>query len=317
MNDLIFIALSTFAADDKRPLELLKASKYPFKIHNTGKRITPEELLRDGMGASVIVAGIETYDEQVLKTLSGLKCISRCGVGVDAIDLNYTRINNICIANTPMVPVQAVAELAITMFLSLSRNIRQQSNLMQAKRWERITAHLLSGRTVGLIGFGRIGQRVAQLCNAFGAKVLAFDPFAEKTLESKLNISFVTMEQLLSQSDIVSIHASKVSDNPVVIASEQIALMKDGAILVNLSRGEMVDETALVDALNSGKISGAGLDVFAKEPYQGTLCDFDQVILTPHSATLTYETRSEMEIQCVENAIAFLNGKLNAERQVI
>jgi D-3-phosphoglycerate dehydrogenase len=317
MNDLIFIALSTFAADDKSPLELLKASKYPFKIHNTGKRITPEELLRDGMGASVIVAGIETYDEQVLKTLSGLKCISRCGVGVDAIDLNYARINNICIANTPMVPVQAVAELAITMFLSLSRNIRQQSNLMQAKRWERITAHLLSGRTVGLIGFGRIGQRVAQLCNAFGAKVLAFDPFAEKGLESKLNISFVTMEQLLSQSDIVSIHASKVSDNPVVIASEQIALMKDGTILVNLSRGEMVDETALVDALNSGKISGAGLDVFAKEPYQGTLCDFDQVILTPHSATLTYETRSEMEIQCVENAIAFLNGKLNSERRVI
>jgi D-3-phosphoglycerate dehydrogenase len=316
-NQTIFIALSTFAADDKKPLQLLEASGFPYKIHQSGKRITPEELLRDGIDASVIVAGVESYDIHTLSHLKGLQCISRCGVGIDAIDLDFARKNNICVVNTPMVPVQAVAELALTMFLALSRNIRQQSNLMKEKRWERITGHLLSGRTIGLIGFGRIGQKVASLSNAFDAKVIAFDPYADKKLEEQLNIRLVSFEDLLSQSDIVSIHASKVSDHPVIIGESQIGRMKDGAMIVNMSRGEMLDETALINALNSGKISGAGLDVFSKEPYHGPLCDFDQVILSPHCATLTYETRSEMEIQCVENAIAFLNGDLLKERRVI
>jgi D-3-phosphoglycerate dehydrogenase len=316
-NQIIFIALSTFAADDKKPLQLLEASGFPYKIHQSGKRITPEELLRDGIDASVIVAGVESYDINTLSNLKGLQCISRCGVGVDAIDLDFARKNNICVANTPMVPVQAVAELALTMFLALSRNVRQQSNLMKEKRWERITGHLLSGRTIGLIGFGRIGQKVASLSNAFGAHVIAFDPYADKKLEGELDIRLIGFDDLLSQSDIVSIHASKVSDHPVIIGESQMDRMKDGAMIVNLSRGEMLDETALIKALNSGKISGAGLDVFSEEPYKGPLCDFDQVILSPHCATLTYETRSEMEIQCVENAIAFLNGNLNAERRVV
>jgi D-3-phosphoglycerate dehydrogenase len=260
---------------------------------------------------------VESYDINTLSNLKGLQCISRCGVGVDAIDLDFARKNNICVANTPMVPVQAVAELALTMFLALSRNVRQQSNLMKEKRWERITGHLLSGRTIGLIGFGRIGQKVASLSNAFGAHVIAFDPYADKKLEGELDIRLIGFDDLLSQSDIVSIHASKVSDHPVIIGESQMDRMKDGAMIVNLSRGEMLDETALIKALNSGKISGAGLDVFSEEPYKGPLCDFDQVILSPHCATLTYETRSEMEIQCVENAIAFLNGNLNAERRVV
>lgn len=313
----IFIALSAFAADDKKPLEILEASGYPYKIHESGKRITPEELLQDGNGASVIVAGVESYDANMLSQLNGLQCISRCGVGVDAIDLEFARKNNISVANTPMVPVQAVAELALTMFLALSRNVRQQSNLMKEKRWERITGHLLAGRTIGLIGFGRIGQKVASLCNAFGANVIAFDPFSDKRLEDELNIRLVGLDELLSQSDIVSIHASKVSEHPVIIGESQISSMKDGAMIVNLSRGEMLDEAALIQGLNSGKISGAGLDVFSKEPYQGPLSDFEQVILSPHCATLTYETRSEMEIQCVENAIAFLNENLNPARKVV
>jgi D-3-phosphoglycerate dehydrogenase len=147
--------------------------------------------------------------------------------------------------------------------------------------------------------------------------VIAFDPYADKKLEGELDIRLIGFDDLLSQSDIVSIHASKVSDHPVIIGESQMDRMKDGAMIVNLSRGEMLDETALIKALNSGKISGAGLDVFSEEPYKGPLCDFDQVILSPHCATLTYETRSEMEIQCVENAIAFLNGNLNAERRVV
>lgn len=317
MNDLIFIALSTFAADDKRPLEMLEASGIPYKIHSTGKRITKDELLRDGKDATVIVGGVESYSKEVMKELSGLRCISRCGVGVDAIDLEYARENGISVLNTPMVPVTAVAELALTMMLSLSRNIVQQTNLMGEKKWTRLSSHLLSGRTVGLIGFGRIGQRVAQLCHAFDANVIVFDPYIEKNSNSFPNVRFVSKEHLLAESDIISLHASKDAAQPVIIGKDEFGKIKNDCILINLARGEMVDETALIDALHSGRLAGAGLDVFSQEPYDGALCDFKQIILTPHSATLTLETRSEMEMQCVENAISFLKGIENPDRRVI
>ena len=317
MNNLIFVALSTFTAEDRRPLDLLASSGYPYKIHTTGKRITTPELLRDGIDASVILAGVEPYDDTTLSQLPALKCISRCGVGVDSIDLAKAKQKGIAVANTPTIPIEAVAELALTMFLALSRNIRVQANLMQDRRWERLSTHLLAGRTVGLIGLGRIGKRVAQLCRAFNANVIACDPMADTIIARNLEVNLVTLEKLLIESDIVSLHASKNAEQPVLIGSPELAKMKKGSILINLARGEMIDESALIAALSSGHIAGAGLDVFSKEPYQGPLCDFDQVILTPHSATLPIETRTAMELQCVENAIEFLKGSLPAGRRVI
>lgn len=317
MNDMIFVALSTFAADDRRPLDRLEAAGFPFRIHATGKRITKDELLRDGTDAAVILAGVEPYDSSTLAQLPALRCISRCGVGVDAIDLTVARQRGVTVANTPGIPTEAVAELALAMFLALSRNLRRQANLMQERRWERLTGHLLEGRTVGLIGLGRIGQRVAQLCRAFNAKVMAYDPLADAALSRDLGVALVAKEQLLREADIVSLHASKNGGQPVLISTAELAVMKRGAILVNLARGEMVDESAMVDALRSGQLAGAGLDVFNTEPYQGPLCDFEQVILTPHSATLTVETRADMELQCLENALQFLTGTLADERRVI
>jgi D-3-phosphoglycerate dehydrogenase / 2-oxoglutarate reductase len=317
MNNKIFVALSTFAAEDSRPLDLLETSGYPFRIHSTGKRISTPELLSDGADAAVIIAGVESYDSKTILGLPALRCISRCGVGVDSIDLAFAKEKGIVVANTPGIPVQAVAELALAMFLTLSRNLHHQANLMQAKRWERITSHLLEGRTVGLIGFGRIGQRVAQLCKAFNAKVIAFDPKADAIIAQNLGVNLVTKDQLLIEADIVSLHASKNADLPVLIGSQEILKMKRGAVIVNLARGEMLDESALIDAIQSGHIAGAGLDVFSKEPYQGPLCDIEQVVLTPHSATLPVETRTAMEMQCVENAIEFLRGTLPGVRRVI
>jgi len=317
MNDLIFVTLSTFAADDLRSLERLESSGHSFRIHRTGKRITTAELLRDGTEAAVILAGVEPYDSATLAQLPALRCISRCGVGVDAIDLVAARQRGVAVAITPGIPTEAVAELALAMFLALSRNLRRQANLMQARRWERTTTHLLSSRTVGLIGLGHIGQRVAQLCLAFKARVLAYDPLADAARARGLGVALVDREQLLREADIISLHASRSPDHPVLIGPAELAVMKRGAILINLARGEMVDEGAVVEALNLGRLAGAGFDVFGEEPYHGPLCDFEQVILTPHSATLTLETRASMELQCVENALLFLAGKLSGERRVI
>jgi D-3-phosphoglycerate dehydrogenase len=296
---------------------MLESSGIPFRVHTGGKRITKEEMLNAGGRATVIVAGVEPYDEATLGLLPELRCISRCGVGVDAIDLTAARGRGIVGANTPTIPTIAVAELALAMFLSLSRNLRPQANLMQARRWERLSAHLINGRTVGLLGFGRIGQRVAQLSLAFGARVVAHDPMADPAVARTAGVPLLGKKELLEASDIVSLHASRNASQPVLIGSAEIALMKRGAILVNLARGEMVDETVLASALTSGHLAGAGLDVFSEEPYLGPLCDFEQVILTPHSATMTAETRAAMEVQCIENALEFLKGEVPADRRVI
>ncbi len=317
MSDLILVSLSTFAAVDKAPLSMLEQSAYTFRIHGSGKRITSYEILEEAVEATVIVAGVESYDADTLASLPKLRCISRCGVGVDSIDLDVARGREIVVLNTPDLPGEAVAELAITMFLSLSRNLRAQANLMGERRWERLSAHLLARRTVGLIGLGRIGRRVAELSGAFGARIIAFDPRGDLRVAEALGVKLVDKDELLAQADIVSLHASGGSSEPVLIGAPELAAMKRGALLVNLARGGMVDESALVDALQAGQLAGAGLDVFGEEPYAGPLCDFEQVILTPHSATYTLETRSAMESQSVENALAFLNGTMAPERQVI
>ena len=313
----IFVALSTFAERDSRPLARLGATKHPFHIHHTGKRITTAELLRDGRDAAVIIAGVEPYDAVTLSQLPALRCLVRCGVGVDAVDLDVTRARGITVLNTPDVPVAAVAELALAMFLALSRNLRPQAIRMSQRQWIRLEAHLLGGRTVGLVGLGRIGRRVAELCRAFGARVLASDPFADASAASALGVGLVSLEQLLREADIVSLHAAKSADQPLTLGAAELATMKRGAVLVNLARGGMVDEAALVEVLRSGHLAGAGMDVFAQEQYAGPLCDFENVILTPHSATLTVETRAEMELECVEKALRFIDGGIRSEERVV
>jgi D-3-phosphoglycerate dehydrogenase len=313
--DNILIALSSFAEFDPKPLELLKNSGIPFTIHNTGKRITKGELLATGKNATVIVAGVESYDEEVLSTLTNLKCISRCGVGVDAINLGIAKEKSITVLNTPDVPTIAVAELAVSLYFSLSRNLRVQANSMGNKKWERLESHLVSGKTIGIIGFGRIGKKIAEFLQPFGVKILVCDPFLTKESVGNSGATLVDKETLLKESDIVSIHAAK--SNTPVIAGDDYSKMKKGAILVNLSRGGMIDEDGLLKAIQSKHLAGAGLDVFEKEPYNGPLCDLENVILTPHNATMPVETRVAMEVECVDKAIRFIKGNITDDEKVV
>lgn len=313
--DNILIALSTFAEFDAKPLELLQASGIPYTIHSTGKRITKEELLQAGKNATVIVAGVEPYDAGVLSALTNLRCISRCGVGVDAIDLETASEKGITVLNTPDVPTIAVAELAISLYFSLSRNLRVQANSMGNKKWERLESHLVSGKTIGIIGFGRIGRKIAEFLKPFNVKILVADPFLAKESVGNLGATLVDKETLLRESDIVSVHAAK--SNTPVMGADDYSRMKKGALLVNLSRGGMIDEDGLLKAIRSKHLAGAGLDVFAKEPYNGPLCDLENVILTPHNATSTVETRVAMEVECVENAIRFTKGLVTADEKVV
>jgi D-3-phosphoglycerate dehydrogenase len=316
-TEKIFVTLSTFAEFSRRPLELLEESGAPFELNPTGKRVTPEQLLEQGREATVLVAGVETYDEAVLSALPRLRCISRCGVGTDAIDLAAARARRVTVLNTPDPPTQAVAELALSMILALSRQLLKQSALVSAGQWVRLPAHLVSGRSVGIVGLGRIGRRVAELLTPFGAELVGSDPFVDPKWAEAHRVRLVPLDTLLRSCDVVTLHAARSADRPLYLGAAELASMKTGAILINLARGGMVDEASLYEALRSGALGGAGLDVYAEEPYRGPLCELGNVVLTPHTATLTVETRTEMETQCIKNALAFLAGDPPATCHVV
>jgi D-3-phosphoglycerate dehydrogenase / 2-oxoglutarate reductase len=314
---VIFVTLSTFVEHDDVPLRLLRESGIPFRIHDTGKRITTAELVAAGADATAVVAGVEPYDRLTLAQLPRLTCISRCGVGIDSIDLAAARDRGIAVLNTPDPPVNAVAELALAMMLALGRNLPRQALAARGRQWLRVEAHLLGARRVGIVGLGRIGRRVAQLVRAFGSEVWAADPGPDLAWCETHHVRIVPLDRLLEDSDIVSIHAARSGHSPLVLDEAAFARMRRGAILINLGRGEMVDEQALCEALASGHLFGAGLDVYGTEPYDGPLCGFDNVILTPHAATLTVETRAAMERECVAKAIAYLEGRLDPADRVV
>lgn len=314
---MIFVTLSTFAEYDREPLHMLERSGVPFRIHDTGKRVTPPELLALGSDATAVIAGVEPYDRATLEAMPSLKCISRVGVGVDAIDLATARERGVAVVNTPDPPTAAVAELALTMMLALCRNVPRQSKEAAAGRWTRLEAHLLGSRRVGVIGLGRIGRRVATLARAFGAEVWGADPEIDAAWCGANGVRTASLEEMLPGCDIVSIHAARSAGAPLMFGEAELARMRKGAILINLGRGEMVDEHALRAALTSGYLFGAGLDVYPKEPYSGALTSLDNVLLTPHSATLTVETRADMEREAVRKALAVLDGSLPAADRII
>lgn len=307
MKKPILITLSTFSESGPEPLAELEASGHPFILNTLGRRMTKEEVIQAAENCAAVVAGVEPYDEELFGALPGLVCVSRCGVGVDAVDLEAAREHGVTVRNTPDVVIRPVAEMALGMTLDLLKRLTAHTALMRAGRWERLTGGMLDGARVGVVGLGRIGRGVAELFAACGARVSGFDPHPDLEWASRNGVEIVSFEELLATSQVVTVHVSLPPDTPqLVFGAEQFSAMQQGALFVNTSRGRYVDEDALVAALESGHLGGAGLDVYSEEPYSGPLLGFDNVVLTPHVATLTAESRTEMELQAVKNAIETL-----------
>lgn len=301
MPKKIAITTTTFAEYDKSPLELIKRSGMGIVANTLKRKLEKKETASLCKGCIGIIAGTEIYDKDVLKELTGLKVISRCGVGIENIDLKIAKSLNIKVVNTPYAPTQAVAELTVGIMLNLLRKISFSDRKIRQGEWKKPMGNLLKGKKVGIIGFGRIGRRVAELLSNFGCEIALTD-FVEpkdKPLFKNLNLNY-----LLKWSDIVSIHAS---GNELIIGPKEIKMMKKGAWLINVGRGNFIDEGALYSALKSGKLGGAGLDVFEKEPYSGKLRELDNVVLTAHIGSYALESRIEMEIEAVKNLINKLN----------
>jgi D-3-phosphoglycerate dehydrogenase len=269
----------------------------------------PDEVVELGRHSRGLVAGVEIYTADTLAQLLKLRCISRIGAGIDNIDLNEAKRRGITVLNTPDEPTIAVAELTLAMILALLRQLPKVDSMTHERKWQRVTGHLLAGRIVGIIGLGRIGRRVTKLVQAFGATVVGVDPYPDAEWVRSHGVELLELQELLGRADIVSIHASTSREHRLRLGAAELAQMKQGAWLINMARGDMVDDVALSEVLASGWLSGAGLDVFPQEPYHGPLCNSDRVILSPHQATLTAETRVAMETRAVKNLVRHLQSK--------
>ena len=276
-------------------------------IHNPNKRrLTEQEIgeMIEKHQPVAIIAGVEPITREVLKKAENLKIISRCGVGLDSVDLAAAAEMGIRVANTPDAPTVSVAELTIALILNLLRNVNACDSRMRAGAWPTNHGFELKGKQVGLIGCGRIGTCVAGLLKAFGCRILGYDPFVAEHPVCRM----VELDELLRCSDIVSLHIPFTRENKHIIGANELGLMKNSALLINVARGGLVDEDALYAALKQNTIAGAAMDCFAVEPYKGKLAELQNIILTPHMGSGTREARMQMEQQALDHVIAELRG---------
>lgn len=276
-------------------------------VNSSGKRLGEPELPGALEGAAGAIAGTERFSAPVLESSRDLRVISRIGSGTDNIDAGTARRLGIRVLNTPDAPVQAVAEHTIALILALYKNLGIYRAELARGAWKAHTGCLLSGKTVGIVGMGRIGRRVATLLEAFGCDILYHDPYLQPGLNRRWR-ACGSLGDLLQAADIVSLHLPAREGDVPLLSDPELRLCRKGSVIVNTARGSLIDEAALGRALDRGDIAGAGLDVFPAEPYSGPLLVHRRVIATPHVASNTRETRSRMEMEAVENLIRAMEG---------
>ncbi|OQW38992.1 MAG: hydroxyacid dehydrogenase [Proteobacteria bacterium SG_bin4] len=300
MNTLV-ISTSSFDIDNNPPLQQLLQKSMRIVTNPHKRKLTEDEIIELlSNGATGLIAGIEPLTDRVFQASPQLKVISRCGAGLDSVDLNAAKQRGITVLNTPEAPAQAVAELTMAFILNLLRQTAAIDRAVRQKEWPRTQGRLLAAQTVGIVGLGHIGRRVARLCQAFEASVIAHDPFAIQVPDG---VKRVPLEQLLASADIITLHLPYSADSHHLLDAKAFAAMKPEAIVINAARGGLIDENALADALKSGKVSAAALDVFEQEPYQGPLLEFGNITLTSHVGSLARESRQRMEIEAADNLL--------------
>jgi D-3-phosphoglycerate dehydrogenase len=261
----------------------------------------------------IVIRSATTLDEALIERAERLRVIGRAGVGVDNVDVAAATRRGIVVANAPDSTVVSAAEQTIGLLVALARNIPQAHAALKQGRWERSrwAGVELAGKTLVVLGFGRIGQQVARRALGLGMRVVAYDPFVGEERFREAGVERVErLEDALGAGEFVTLHLPLTEETRGFLGREAIARMRDGARLVNAARGALVDEEALVEAIRSGKLAGAALDVFPREPYSGPLLELDEVVVTPHLAASTEEAQDRAGVVVAEQVAAALEGGL-------
>ena len=300
MKKTVLITTSSFSAGgfDKN----IKVVNNPYKRRLSEIEVIELIEIHQPVG---ILAGVEPLTKKVMEKAVNLKVISRCGIGLDSVDLDAAKELNISVLNTPDAPKEAVAELALGMILSVLRNIPALDRNIRNGNWKGPKGLLLENRTVGIIGCGRIGSRLSEMLKPFGCSLKGYDP----KVKAHEQINMIGLDELIEKSDIITLHIPLSASTKNILSGERIRKMKRGAILINTSRGGLVDEEVLYEMLFNGHLYGAALDCFMEEPYTGKLKVLDNVVLSPHMGSSTFKTREIMERSAVDNLMAELKRR--------
>ena len=298
----IVVSTSSFGVFSKKPIYILKKANIKFELNSLTRTLSEKEIIQFLKDKDGIIAGTEPLNENVLSKCSNLKVISRVGAGLDNVDLDFAKKKNIQVFNTPDGPTNAVAELTIGLMLNSLRHIVNSDRNIRDGLWNKEMGTLLHNKNVGIVGFGRIGKRVAELMKFFNCTVFIYDPFIQSIdIDGMKHLQ--SLDELMRTVDIVSLHIPYSKENHHIINKNRLEMMKTGAFLINAARGGLIDEDALFNILKSGQIAGAALDTYENEPYRGNLTQLDNVILTSHIGSYAKESRIKMEIDAVTNLL--------------
>lgn len=280
-----------------------------------GRALSEEELIENLQGIDGVILGMEKINANILSKLDSLKVISRFGVGYDNVDIVAAAEKGIAVTNVPGQNSESVAELAIALMLSISRKLHAGYGMVKDGGWGIINGNELKGKTLGIMGLGRIGKSVALKAKAFNMKVIVYDRSPERKADfcKENNIEVVSKEELLKRADYVSLHMPGDDSLKNFIGADELAMMKPTAYLINSARGSLVDEDALYACMSEKRIAGAALDDLASLPLQkdNKLLTLDNVIVTPHMGANTLEANQRTKMMVIENLLACLNGNYN------
>ena len=314
----VLIAPQPLAALEGPFKELLRGVGFDMTYPPRPAQMTEDELLQALPGISATIAGSEPYTRRVLAASPALRVIARAGVGYDAVDLAAATEHGVAVAIAPGTNQDAVAEHTFAMILALAKRLVGQHNAVKAGGWPRQANLPVRGRTLGIVGLGRIGKAVAVRGEAFGMRLLAYEPFPGADFVARHHVTLAPLEQLLREADFLTLHLPLTPESRQLINRRTLALVRPSCFLINTARGGLVYEADLVEGLRGGRLAGAALDVFEEEPPRADnpLLALDNVVLTPHGAGVDVQSRDDMALSAAQAIVRLSCGEWPAEQIV-
>jgi D-3-phosphoglycerate dehydrogenase len=306
----VFSTSPTFGHYIDEPVEYLKKHGCEVDIVSKGQVLPAEELKRIISTYDAVIVGVEKINEQLIQKAEKLRVIAKHGAGVDNIDVATATKKGIAVINAPGANSDAVADLTFGLFLSLARNIPYADSAVKHDKWPRIIGTQLNGKVVGIVGLGQIGKKVAKRALGFDMKVVAYDVKRDDSFTQRWGITYLPLEKIMSEADFISIHIPLLPETRGLINGELLRSMKKSSFIVNISRGDIIDEESLYQTLKEGGIRGAGLDVFTREPPQGSpLMKLANVVCTPHMGGYTFDALRKTGMICAQGIIDVWEGR--------
>ena len=307
----VLVSARSFRKMEGDHWRVLKEAGYEIVTPEQDQPLKEAEMIALVGDVDAALVGNDAVTERVIAAAPHLKVVSKHGVGVDNVDVPAATRAGLIVTNTPGANQVAVAEMTVALIMGLARKLAYHDTVVKSGGWNRIMGTELAGKTVGLVGLGRIGKEVVLRLKGFQVKFLAYDVYQDTAFAAEHGVRFVTLDELLANSDIVTLHAVLTADTKFLIGEKELAQMKPGAYLVNTARGGLIEEQALARALKENRLAGAGLDVFADEPPTNSplLPLGEKVLLAPHLGAQTTETVLRMGKMAAENIVQVLSGE--------